>query len=639
MPISISIEPLSSCLDMYDSPDTLSAYSLSGHVSIKHTSSIFGLAKQPSQDLFLASLELSFEGQSELIINGLGYIPLRIFTLSEELISSKQPIPISSNEQNAEWRIVFNLALPGWLPATCLFGDNDEKNVASVTYGLSARARFLSTGEFEESLPSSSISSGTNVWNNLCSVVRRNPNKPRIVNAEHVSIHINRYISLPVNPEESGHSVSPFPTSTFAVQATPSHSTSIPSDILRSVQLHAIVPSRISMCDDSVPLTIRLRCRYEDPRIRNNLKVYSLETDIVQVEKYHTSPAPTYTSRFPLPPLSEQPPRVPLRTPHSHLNNLFDFGLVATPSAGKLVPHECSLVPPGASRTFKAHGSNGKPEGASFEDGWVRMEVDIPVIRDISETKHPSKRITTDGPLFEVYHQMRIRVTVGYEHLGGIAMDDLAFVIPLEFVNVQPRTTSPLGSPFFPIAAQIYNHSRRLTTSPIPIPHSHIVQRNSRNDRSCGSLSRSSTSSSRPYTPSLSTLPAYNQLYTENGYRRDELFCDLPVYREKVPSPLVIARGPCSSTSSLNSSCPSLRNSPSSTPDSPRSLSGLVPPPELLTRLQNRADNELQNKRPKYRETLPRSEDVLDIRGPRSNGTRRPLLELPENDIRYGVTI
>lgn len=236
--------------------------------------------------MFLASLELSFEGQSELIINGVGYVPLRIFTLTKELVAPKKPIPITPDSQNAEWRIVFNLAIPGWLPSTCLSGEDDEKHPAGVTYGLSARARFLSATEIEDSLPNSLNPSGSSVWSNLCSVVRRNPHKPRAIHAEHVPIRIARYISPPTNSEDSEASESRFPTSTFAVQATPDRLTNLPSDVLRSVQLHAIIPSRIAMTDALVPLTIRLRCRYGNQQIRNNLKVYSLETDIVQVEKF-----------------------------------------------------------------------------------------------------------------------------------------------------------------------------------------------------------------------------------------------------------------------------------------------------------------------------------------------------------------
>lgn len=625
-----------------------SAYSLSGYVSVRYTpSTSFGLARQPPQDLFLTSLELTFEGQSELIINGLGYVPLRTVTVSKELISSKKPVQITSGEQNAEWQIVFNLAIPGWLPPTCLFGNEEEKHPAGVTYGLSARARFLSANDIEDPF---SNSPGTGVWGNLCSVVRRNSHKPRFVNAEHVPIRIKRYISPPADIEESESSESIFPTSTFAVQATPDRSTNLPADILRSIQLHAIIPSRVSMDDTSVPLTIRLRCRYEDQRVRNNLKVYSLETDVVQVEKYQyvvncphgclflifnlfsTSPPLSYTSRFPLP--LEQPPNVPLRAPHNHLGNLFDMGLVATPPAGKLIPRERSLVPSAASRTFKARGPDGEPHGASFEDGWVRMDVDIPVVPDTGETKEGLKRVTTDSPLFEVSHQMRIRVTVGYEHSRGTLMDDLAFVIPLEFVNVLPKPSS-----YLPVAAQIHSYSRRSTTSPIPIPLPlTMVGQTTRGVRSRTPQSRSSASSSRASTPLLAALPAYNQLYTDTGHRRHELSENLPVYSEKESPSFVVARGPSSSTSSLDS-CPSLRNSPASTPESPRSFDAAIPRAARTNPSPNDVTNPSKSRRPKYRERLPRLEDDSDAYHPRRNGARRPLSDLPENDIQYGVAL
>lgn len=320
--------------------------------------------------------------------------------------------------------------------------------------------------------------------------------------------------------------------------------------------------------------------------------------------------------------------------------------MVATPPTGKLIPRERSLVPSDASRTFKARGPDGEPQGASFEDGWVRMDVDIPVARDTGNAKSALRRITTNGPLFEIQHQMRIRVTVGYEHPTATLMDDLAFVVPLEFVNVSPKISSSLGSPFFSVSSspQVHNHSRRLSsTSPIPIPrHGHQVIPNARGVRPPTPQSRSSTSSSRSSTPhSSSHLPPYNQLYTESGHRRDELACDLPAYREKESPRLVIARGPSSSTSSFEN-CPSLRNSPASTPDSARSFDATIPPVESRGQLRdiNGPSNAPRSRRSKYRESLPRLEDESDSYRPRRGGPRRPLSDLPENnDIQYGVAL
>ncbi|KAF8511115.1 hypothetical protein BU17DRAFT_54790 [Hysterangium stoloniferum] len=601
MPVSITIEPLVPTIDMYDSPDTSSAYSLSGHVTIKLTpsSSVFGLSRTTSQSLLLTSLELTFEGQSELVLNEAGYVPLRILTLTKELVSSSQPVHISSDEDSAEWRVVFNIAVPGWLPATCAFGDEAENQPAGVNYALFARAKFLSANDLEETGPAASTSSSS-VWNNLCSVMRFGASRHRVIHAEKCPICVTRYVSPPTQSyEDEDVLVSAFPSATYSIQAVPESgpATNIPADVLRSVQLHAILPTKVSAEDDTVPLAIRLRSRSNDSEIRNRLKVHGFEADVIQLEKYYTSPCPSYTARFPLPPVAQQPPMRELKAPHP-VGALFDLGLILSPLPNRKIIHERSLVPSDANRIFKAHGTDGSEDGVRFEESWIRMGVDVPVFADLHE--RAGKRVATSSPLFAVAHEMRVRVTIGYEDpdKDEQVFDELAFTVPLEFVHVTPETLSPAASTFFPVLVNM--HSQAPSTASLPLPHPPMtISRTPLRSRSVASL-RAETGAchaspfpSRPSTPFPPPLPAYNQLYYENGDRKDDILGALPVYRQKEelpppPPPLqaVLTHAASESTSSLQSDCPALVPSsfgPSSPPDSPVSPGSPVTPPGLLS--------------------------------------------------------
>jgi hypothetical protein len=252
-----------------------------------------GLSRPSPQNLLLTSLELTFEGQSELVLNDVGYSPLRLISITKELVSPSEPVHISADEDSAEWRVVFDVAVPGWLPATSIFGDDDEE-AAGVSYALYARARFLSASpDLDDALSAAASTSSTSVWNNLCSVVRLGPGRPKAVHAEKVPICLTRYVSPPSHLYDAEDASTPaFSRAAYSIQAIPDSasgeapSTNIPADILRSVQLHAIVPSRTSVEDDSVPLALRLRSRSEDEDTRNRLKVLGFEADVVQVEKY-----------------------------------------------------------------------------------------------------------------------------------------------------------------------------------------------------------------------------------------------------------------------------------------------------------------------------------------------------------------
>lgn len=103
MSVAIEIVPLSCTLDMYGEPDSScvpsfrcircgdlhatsrSAYSLSGHVSISLQSAFSLFESRRTVSLLLQSLELTFEGQSEVLAPAIGYSALRLCSITRQL--------------------------------------------------------------------------------------------------------------------------------------------------------------------------------------------------------------------------------------------------------------------------------------------------------------------------------------------------------------------------------------------------------------------------------------------------------------------------------------------------------------------------------------------------------------------------
>ncbi|KIJ35767.1 hypothetical protein M422DRAFT_51378 [Sphaerobolus stellatus SS14] len=332
--VSITITPVDTSIDMFESPDTSSAYSLSGDILIK-------LESRSSRSLQVTSLELTFEGQSELILAELGYAPLRVFTLNKELVSASHPIILSAHEDS--WRLAFNLVIPGWLPATDVFGDdNDPRHSAGTSYALHATAVVSEVD---------GASSSSRALGKIRSAVKTK-SKPQAVVAQKVPIYVSRYASYPTQEYDADEDPSSpvFPSARYSVQAQPDTKANIPESILRSLQMTAILPQKISMDDNTIPFTLRIKSNVEE-KIRRRLRIIGMETDIKQMERYTTAPTGSYVRSFPVPPPSHQPPSVPLRAPHP-ASTLRDMGLMkpATPEA-KHVIREHSLFPHHAAKT------------------------------------------------------------------------------------------------------------------------------------------------------------------------------------------------------------------------------------------------------------------------------------------------
>lgn len=172
MPFTLDIIPHVPSLDMYGSARSGTAYSLSGEIvltltSSSSSSSLFGgsssstsgsgsPASGPSSrptKIYLSSLNVTFEGRTEILSHNCGYAPFRLCQVEKELVSASasdgKPIALSNKGQKngvMRWKMTFDLAVPGWLPTS---SQLDEQG-SGTSYALYAHAKF--SDDFETAL-------------------------------------------------------------------------------------------------------------------------------------------------------------------------------------------------------------------------------------------------------------------------------------------------------------------------------------------------------------------------------------------------------------------------------------------------------------------------------------------------------
>ncbi|KAG8946480.1 hypothetical protein FRC04_011656 [Tulasnella sp. 424] len=169
MPFTLDIIPHVPSLDMYGSARSGTAYSLSGEIvltltSSSSSSSLFGSSASGSASpasgpssrpttIYLSSLNVTFEGRTEILSHNCGYAPFRLCQVEKELVSALaadgKPIALSNKGQKngvMRWKMTFDLAVPGWLPTT---SQLDEQG-SGTSYALYAHAKF--SDDFETAL-------------------------------------------------------------------------------------------------------------------------------------------------------------------------------------------------------------------------------------------------------------------------------------------------------------------------------------------------------------------------------------------------------------------------------------------------------------------------------------------------------
>ncbi|CCM04415.1 uncharacterized protein FIBRA_06592 [Fibroporia radiculosa] len=512
MTVSIQIRPHSDSLDMHGEPDKSTAYSLSGDISISLSSSSSFFERRKTVKLLLQSLVIELEGQCELITPETGYSPYRICCFSKELVTS-EPIELcNEGHEDANvpcvWSVAFNLVVPGWLPATCEFGNCDY-GVAGTRYALYATARFLNGDE-----------GSSRSWFSSCCAPFRS--RSRVISALRCDVSVNRFISSV--SEDPLSSTSSRPTLDYTICADDQIKDStmtIPFSVISKVRATVSVPDYTDMTDSSFPVCLRLRTNGLEEAECKRLRVTDFAIDMEQVELYRTAPASTYETKYPFPPASEQPPRRPLRSPHP-MQAIYEVGLGPAAPSNRVFSHSFSLLPQEASGRYALSGDGyifSEDNNPERSISWYAIRTRIPVEHELPGMRR--LRPSGQSPLFNVVHRIRIRVTCTYDLTDGPepkrATEQLCFEIPIRFARF--RSAHPLA--LTPTALSwLSGHSPTCSLE------------------SLSSVSLESAGITTPVTssPYAQTLPAYSQLFDMNGDRKIDYSVPLPVYTPTSPS-------------------------------------------------------------------------------------------------------
>ncbi|KAI0028512.1 hypothetical protein K488DRAFT_58408 [Vararia minispora EC-137] len=472
MALSLKILPSSSCVDMYGSPDQTCTYSISGHVVICLAASSGLLSRQGPSRFQLQSLSLTFEGQSELVTEPTGYAGARLFTVTDELV--QQPYELYDEGYDAtEWHVTFDLRLPGWLPPTDVFGDCHQ-SPPGTQYALYASARICSLGS-------------SSSWISLCtpSVFRY-----KTVEALPCPVVINRYAIPPLAD-------STWPMTRFSVTPLPKDeqphrslsATGIPIDIFKQLEVIVSIPQRVSVDQETLPLSLRFRAPNMPADIATRFTISEFTVMLDQSDRYRRVQCLSLT-KHPIPRASLQPPHRSLRHPHP-VRALYEMG-VCTAAENVILQDTFTLLRDAHKVKFCV--DNGMPLLCiARPESWFTMRTSVPFTKNSIErgrwTGSHCIRPTGAGPFLETRHSLQISLACELTGIDGepTLRERLQFSLPVEFVRTRAAHSS----------ASAYEAAANAIAMPPLVPYD---------------------------------LPVYSHLYHSNGDRKIDHSEQLPQY-------------------------------------------------------------------------------------------------------------
>lgn len=496
MTIKLQIHPSSHSLDLLGPPDQSSTYSLSGYVSVSLSPSHSLFEQRRTIRILLQSLVITFEGQAELITSEAGYFAVRLCSVSKELIP-KTSLELSNEghedgDMPCTWHVMFDLPIPGWLPASNPYGDC-RQGFSGTQYALYATLNYTNLEE----------TYGPSWFSSICTPFN---SKTKVVHAEASRVSLNRFAL----PPPSTSALYPLIFYSIPSKGGAPHPDAnlhpIPADIVSKIELLASVPEHISVDGDKFTFSLYTRASSLPPSEAAKLRVTHVSLEPQQIEKYSASTS-AYSARFPIPSAKHQPPNKPLRDAHP-VHALYDVGLLSPPT--QFSAEEVHSLLPGYKRVDLL--LDKADDGLKFADRmhptqWLKMTAHIPFAHTFSDCKDgismgiPHLRATSQGPLSNVKHSMRLSVTLSYDGAdrNSPATSSISISLPLDFV----RLRSP---------ARTNTHS---LPSQLPLEHLSL-----------------SDSPALPVTvpPAMPELPAYSQLFHPNGDVRRDDGVPLPLY-------------------------------------------------------------------------------------------------------------
>lgn len=275
MSVDLQIVPFFHSIELFGFPDQTTAYSLSGHVTLSLSSA------SCAERLLLESIQITFEGQSELVSDTGECSSIRLCHITRELakdmhidLANENGIqPSSTHEADMRWEFIFDLPIPGWLPETSVFGKLISGRSAGIQYALYAKAQVRDLNRGSSSSSSLDLHTG-------------------LIHAQHQPITLNRVFTAPpphtLNPDYNY--LFPLITHSYEINVScpnPPELNCIPSDVMTAIELAVDAPEHLSVKCGLLPLCLRSTissCIDEDRKQR--VKITAFKMDIRQVETY-----------------------------------------------------------------------------------------------------------------------------------------------------------------------------------------------------------------------------------------------------------------------------------------------------------------------------------------------------------------
>ena len=211
-----------------------------------------------------------------MIAQDAAYSALRLCSISKELVS-KTIIELSNEggndgEQSFTWRVMFGLAIPGWLPASDQYGDC-QLGFSGTQYNLYATAKFQNAG----------ATSGLSWVSSYIPFLSRN--EVRVVHAERYGITLNR-LAFPL-PSSAPQIPAFFDVTPNAEAQRPEDNPHpIPADIVSKFEMLASVPEHISLDDEKFQFALSLRAPSLSESEAAKLRVSHMSLELQQVDEY-----------------------------------------------------------------------------------------------------------------------------------------------------------------------------------------------------------------------------------------------------------------------------------------------------------------------------------------------------------------
>ncbi|KAJ9102560.1 hypothetical protein QFC21_002961 [Naganishia friedmannii] len=258
-------------------------------------------------------------------------------------------------------------------------------------------------------------------------------------------------------------------------------------------------PSTLSGCRQSAS---------DAQRCREQIRMVELGMEVEETERYSSTPAQSFSAAFPIPedqPDESNPHHGPsaLLSPPSRLSGMSMFGLTSSRPFKGTRTRTLLLGEDGNPRTYRFEGP-----GLDLGDGWRKVNIIIPMPGDIdsnqattNDSNKPAVEIET--PFLKIKHKLKIRIVCRSTALPG--QDTIVVLTTPLSCGTAPKPRRVNLGPMLSI--------NTMAGFRIPQPGSSFGQ--------------------EPLTY-LSSLPAYCQIFYENGATREDEEI-LPLYSPDAP--------------------------------------------------------------------------------------------------------